>query len=86
MIVLVKAIKGKEFLYDGTSAHEVSKAAADIICKALNDAKYKLKDNEVWYKYTDFCKYSSGWEYAVQQQFTRYKGSIRERKIYYAFG
>ena len=85
MIVLAKAIKGQEFLYNRESVHEVSKASADLICKALNEAKYNLKDNEVWHKYTDFCQYSGGWEYATCQKFTRFKGHIRERKNFYSW-
>lgn len=80
MVVLAKAIKGKEFLYDASSSHEVSKASADVICKALNDAKYQLKENEVWHKFTDFCQYSTGWEYATTQKFSRYKNRIRETR------
>ena len=78
MIVLAKAILGKEFFYEFSSCHEVSKASADMICKALNDAKYDLKDSEVWHKFTDFCQYSNGWTFALGQKFTRYKGRIRE--------
>ena len=78
MIVLAKAEKGAEFLYIASSCHEVSKASADVICKALNDAKYDLKDGQVWHKFTDFCQYSGGWTYALGQKFTRYKGRIRE--------
>lgn len=78
MIVLAKAVLGKEFLYKASSSHEVSKASADIICKALNDAKWQLEDGEVWHKFTDFCQYSDGWAFALGQKFTRYKGRIRE--------
>lgn len=85
MIVLAKAVKGKEFLYTASSCHEVSKASADMICDALNKANYNLKEGEVWYKYTNFCRYSSGWEYATGQKFTKYKGKIREVRNYYGF-
>lgn len=78
MVVLAKAVLGKEFFYDASSSHEVSKASADIICKALNDAKYDLKDGQVWHKFTDFCQYSNGWPFALGQKFTRFKGRIRE--------
>ena len=80
MIVLAKAILGKEFFYDASSCHEVSKASADLICKALNDAKYDLKDGQVWHKFTNFSKYSGGWTYALGQKFTRYKGRVRETR------
>ena len=85
MVVLAKAVLGKEFLYDASSSHEVSKASADVICKALNDAKYQLKEGEVWYRYNDFCQYSGGWPYACGQKFTKYKGRIREVRKYYGF-
>lgn len=85
MIVLAKAVKGQEFLYDASSSHAVSKASADYICKCLNDVKYQLKENEVWHKFDSFCQYSGGWTYACQQKFTKYKGKIKEVKHYYGF-
>ena len=78
MVVLAKAVLGQEFLYNASSSHEVSKASADIICKALNEARWQLKDGEVWHKFTNFCQYSDGWTFALGQKFTRYKGRIRE--------
>ena len=78
MVVLAKAVLGQEFFYEAASCHEVSKASADVICKALNDAKYNLKDGEIWHKFTDFCQYSNGWPFALGQKFTRFKGRIRE--------
>ena len=83
MVVLAKAVLGKEFLYDASSSHEVSKTSADVICKALNDTKYKLKDGEIWHRFDDFCQYSGGWAYATCQKFTKYKGRIREVRNYY---
>lgn len=80
MVVLAKAVLGQEFFYEAASCHEVSKASADVICKALNDAKYNLKDGQVWHKFTDFCQYSAGWEYATFQKFSRYKNRIRETR------
>lgn len=82
MIVLAKAILGKEFFYEPSSCHEVSKTSADMICKALNDAKYDLKDGQVWHKFTDFCQYSNGWTFALGNKFTRFKGRIREVRRY----
>ena len=82
MIVLAKAILGKEVFYEPSSCNEVSKASADMICKALNDAKYDLKDGEVWHKFTDFCQYSNGWTFALGNKFTRFKGRIREVRRY----
>ena len=77
MIVLAIAVKGQEFLYRSDSAHEVSKASADVICKALNDANYLLKDGEVWHKFTDIGPYNNAWAFAQTQKFTRYKNRIR---------
>ena len=79
MTVLAKAVKGKEFLYDAKSAHEVSKASADVICDTLNATKFLLKEGEVWHKF-DFGPYSEGWAFAMVQKFTRYKTSIRETR------
>lgn len=77
MKVIAIACEGKEFLYRASTAHKVSKASADIICKALNDIRYKLNPGEVWHVYD-----VSGWEnagiYSETQAFRRYKGRLQE--------
>lgn len=77
MKVITIACEGKEFLYRASTAHKVSNASADIICKALNDIRYKLNPGEIWHVYD-----VSGWEnaaiYAETQAFRRYKGHLQE--------
>lgn len=77
MIVLAKAVKGQEFLYNVSSAHEVSKASADFICKVLNETKYNLKDGEVWHKFSNIGPYCPAWDWATTQTFKKYKNTIR---------
>lgn len=47
--VIAKAIKGQEYLYNRNSVLLVPAASAQVICDALNSAKYWLKDGEVWH-------------------------------------
>ena len=77
MAVLAIAVKGKEYLYNASTAHLVSNASADFIRDALNAAKYKLKENEVWHKYDRLDYTSTAWDYASHQKFARYKNRIR---------
>ena len=77
MTVLAIACKGKEFLYNVRSAHEVSKASADWICNVLNQNRYKLKEGEVWHKFTDICFYDTAWSYAKGQVFKKYKNQVK---------
>ena len=46
--VVVQAVKGAEYLYRYAPIYKVSKASANLICKALNDAKYKIDDSLIW--------------------------------------
>lgn len=76
ILVLAKSIKGQEFLYSARSAHKVSKASANSICKALNDAGYELKEGEVWHVH-QVDKYDNAWVYAHGQEFRVRKGNIQ---------
>ena len=80
MIILAKAVKGKEFLYSAKSAHEVSKAKADSIQETLNAIGWQLKDGEVWHKYEidefDYAPFG----YASYQSFKVYRGTLKEVK------
>jgi hypothetical protein len=76
MIIVTKAVKGQEFLYDASSSHEVSKASAKIICDSLNAAKFNLKEHEVW-KIMEVDKYDIAFDYGRLQYFKKYKNSIR---------
>lgn len=79
MIIVAKAIKGREYLYNPRSAHEVSAAGAEYIARVLNEYKYKLKDNEVWHTYTISEYDQIAYVYASGQSFTRRKGLVKER-------
>lgn len=81
MKIVAKSIEGQEFFYSKKSAHKVPNASASIICKALNDAKYKLNDGEVWFVH-DIDKYDSAYEYAETQAFSRRNGAIRRTTMY----
>ena len=76
IMVVAKSAKGHEFLYSARSAHKVSKASANAICKALNEAGYHLNDGEVWHVH-QVDKYDNAWVYAHAQEFRVRKGVIQ---------
>lgn len=47
--MVAKSLKGSEFFYSRFSAYAVPVSSADKICKALNDSRWNLDDNEVWH-------------------------------------
>ena len=80
--VLVKCVKGQEYLYSAASAHHVAtKKAAALIADALNKIAYDLKSNQVW-RPMECDRYDTAYDYAEFQKFTlnRDTGAIRERK------
>lgn len=77
MKLIAKSNIGEEYIYSRSSAHAVSNAGAEIICKALNDRKYKLKPGEVWAVH-DCGNYELDYTAAGYQKFTHRKGVIRE--------
>ena len=78
MIVVARAVKGKEFLYSAASAHRVSEKNADKICKALNDAKYGITPEQVWHKF-EVGMYDNAHAYGEMQGFQlRKDGTIRK--------
>lgn len=78
--MIAKTIDGQEFIYSRESAHSVSERGANAICKALNDIRYKLKDNEKWHVY-DCGWYERDYTGAGYQKFTRRNGRIFESRI-----
>ena len=80
MLVLAKSIKGKEYLYNASSVHSVSKKSAKAIKDTLNTIQYHLHDNEVWYLHEVDC-YDNAYIYAKEQSFTVYKGKIKDKHI-----
>jgi len=77
MKIVAKSIKGQEFLYNAKSAHRVSERSANLICKALNEAKYNLKEGEVWHVH-DIDRYDTAYQYVDYQAFTRRNGKLYE--------
>ncbi len=80
MKVLAIAMEGKEFFFNSHSAHAVSDAGAETIRDALNKARYRLKEGQVWhiYEYDWYTRECTG---AGYQSFTRRKGRIYEKRI-----
>lgn len=76
---LVKALDGKEFIYQPSSAHGVSKASAQAICDALNKIRHDLKAGQVWRVMT-FDQYDSAYEIAACYKFVVRNGNICERR------
>jgi len=77
MIILAKALKGQEYLYNAKSAHRVSIAAAETIKDVLNATSYHLKPGEVWHIF-NVDHYDNAFVYASEQAFTRRNGIIKE--------
>ncbi len=71
MIVIAITIKGKEFIYNASTAHKISEKKVDIAIKVLNEAGYKIDKSagEIWHKYT-VDKYDRAYDYAQFQRFT----------------
>lgn len=57
---IAKTIEGREFVYNKSSQMFVSEASASDICKALNGAKWQLKDGEKWFVYD--VEYGDDWD------------------------
>lgn len=81
MKVVAKSLKGHEYMYSAKSAHKVPNSSAQAICDALNECKYKLKENEVWFIH-EVDRYDNAYEYAEVQAFSRRNGSIRRVSNY----
>lgn len=81
--IIAKTIDGKEFVYSRKSAHAVSAAGAEAICKTLNDNKYQLKEGEKWHVY-DVGAWELEYMGAAYQSFTRRKGYVYEKRGAYS--
>lgn len=79
MKVLAISSKGHEFLYRASTAHKVSERSWKKIMDALNEAKYGLKENEVWHMH-EVSSYDNAYAFANYQEFSIYKGTIMERR------
>lgn len=80
MLVLAKSVKGQEFLYSAPSAHAVAKKSAEQICSTLNEIRYGLKDNEVWYIH-DVSEYDTAFDYAQFQKFYYTARGLKEKRM-----
>lgn len=80
MKVLAKGLRGREFMYDYTSAHAVSARSAKVICDVLNEYKYDLpSERQVWHIY-DIDEWDlSTIETAKRQKFYIYRGRVTRK-------
>lgn len=70
---------GQEFLFKVKTAHKVSNAGAEKICKILNHIKYQLKaSTEKWWVY-DIDQYDMAYDYATMQDFHLTARGLKER-------
>jgi len=80
MKMFAKAVEGKEFIYSRESAHQVSERSANMICAALNEKRWGLKDGQIWHVY-DCEWYEQEYTGAAYQSFERRNGGLVERII-----
>ncbi len=81
MMIVAKSIKGQEFMYNPKSAHQVPKSSAQKICDALNEERWKLKNEEVWHVH-EVDQYDTAFQYAEWQSFSCRSGAIRRTTQY----
>ena len=82
MIILAISPKNQHFIYDATTAMQVSKKSADTILKIVNDYNFML-DNRPgceWYKY-EINEYDKGFCYAQTQKFTIRNGIVKAKTL-----
>lgn len=80
--MIAKTIEGKEYVYNRNSAHAVSDAGAEEICKVLNEKRWRLhKPEEKWHIY-EMGWYEKDYTEAGSQSFYRRKGVISEKRRY----
>lgn len=77
IFIIAKTHPGQEYLYSAKSAHKVSKASAQLICKVCNQYQFKLNPGECWHVY-EVGKYESAYDYAQFQKFTVRNGIVKE--------
>lgn len=68
--------KGIEYVYSVRTAHFVSERSANKICDVLNEYRFKIKGDEVWYVY-DVDRYDTAYDYAMMQKFSVRKGIVK---------
>lgn len=77
IFIIAKTRPGQEYLYSPATAHKVSKASADYICKVCNHYNFKLKEGECWHVY-EVGMYETAYDYAQYQKFTVRNGIVKE--------
>ena len=84
MTILALSVKGKEFMYDPTTARQVSKASAAKIRDVANENKYLFKGrNDVTWYLHDIDKYDQAYIFAETQKFSIYRGIVKDKQIRY---
>ena len=78
MTILAITRPGEEFLYKVATAHNVNQAKAKKIADMLNNAKYMLKDGEIWYPY-EVDEYDTAYDFAQFQRFEYGKRGLIRR-------
>lgn len=79
MYILALTQKGAEFIYNLSTAHQVSKNSAEKIKDTLNQLKYKIKnEGQIWFTY-EVDKFDTAYSYAMFQRFTIRNGIIKEK-------
>lgn len=68
MTILAITTTGKEFFYNGKTAHKAAPRNAEKIAEKLNALRYGLKDGQEWHVY-EIDIYDNAVYYAVCQSF-----------------
>lgn len=78
--IIAKTHIGQEYIYSTRHCYAVSNAAAEAICKVINEIKWRLSDGEMWKVY-EAGDYEYTYTNAAFEKLTRYKGHITLREI-----
>ena len=80
MKIVAITTEGKEFLFKVRTAHKVSNAGAEKICKILNHIRHNLKGaTEKWWVY-EIGEYDMAYDYAMTQGFHLTARGLKERR------
>lgn len=75
---VAKTTKGQEFLLDLDSLIAVPESSRQRICDALNNAKYRLKEGQIWHIYENDWYYNSH----ICHEIKRYGKTMKVRTGY----
>ena len=79
MKIVAITTEGQEFLFKVKTAHKVSNAGAEKICKILNRIRYQLNAPvEKWWVY-EIDQYDMAYGYAEMQNFHLTARGLKER-------